>query len=422
MNRKPWERRLEDLAHILESCGATYFDPDLFRRNTNQFLQTARTVTFLIQKNKANIPGFVEWYQKNVIDAWEEDKLMQWAKDARNTIEKEGDLELNSELHVTLIFSYLEEEDIKIECGRDELLNAGVKKLIRFAQKKLPTGVSDAAAIKIERLWKTSKLTSHELLCALGYVYSRLFDCCWSLADHLGSHLPAHVLDPSEIDAFCNSVRKVQLVKLRDLQTYRFATRAHKLPEEDELPASVKDNAKTLIKALGYPTDFESTVNLYAGMAEVTFNQWGNHIPMLFLLGRDWSIQDMRSPSLEDQADKYLFWRALAESIKLQNPHGLFYIAEAWVRDLRKYPSLPIRNLPIRGEILKLVALDRDRNITIRSWPIERMSGNALPRLGPVTVADKSDQKAFFLVPVMRSMGMEPDFIQKWGYGKNSVI
>ncbi len=421
MNRKPWERRLEDLAHILASCGATYFDPDLFRRNTNQFLQTARTVTFILQKNKANIPEFDEWYQRNVIDAWEKDGLMQWAKDARNTVEKEGDLELNSELHIALIFSYLEEEDIKIECGRDELLNAGVKKLIRFAQKKLPTGVNDAAAIKIERLWKTSKLTSHELLCALGYVYSRLFDCCRSLANHLGGYLPARIPDPSEVGAFHDSARRVQLVKLRDLQSYRLATRVHKLPEEDEVPASIKDNVKGLLKTLGYPADFESIVNLYAGMAEVTFNQWGNHIPMLFLLRRDWSVQDMLSPSLEDQTDKYVFWRALAERIKIQKTHSLVYISEVWIRDFRKYPSQPIRNLPIRGEKLQLVALDRDGNRTIRSWQIERVSGNALPKLGPVTVADKSDQMTFFLVPAMRSMGIEPDFIPK-GYGKKGII
>jgi hypothetical protein len=36
-------------------CAATYFDHELFRLNTNQFLQTARTVTFLIQKNRERL-------------------------------------------------------------------------------------------------------------------------------------------------------------------------------------------------------------------------------------------------------------------------------------------------------------------------------------------------------------------------------
>lgn len=62
MQLKPWEKRLSDLSHILQSCAHTYFEPDLFRRNTNQFLQTARTVTFIIQKNKATIRDFDRWY------------------------------------------------------------------------------------------------------------------------------------------------------------------------------------------------------------------------------------------------------------------------------------------------------------------------------------------------------------------------
>jgi len=52
MTKKPWERRLKDLSHLLKCCIDTYFDPELFRLNLNQFLQTARTVTFIIQKNK----------------------------------------------------------------------------------------------------------------------------------------------------------------------------------------------------------------------------------------------------------------------------------------------------------------------------------------------------------------------------------
>jgi len=40
---KAWERRLKDLSHILVNCEKTYFEPELFRMNLNQFLQTART-------------------------------------------------------------------------------------------------------------------------------------------------------------------------------------------------------------------------------------------------------------------------------------------------------------------------------------------------------------------------------------------
>jgi hypothetical protein len=92
----PWERRLRDLARLLCNCGDTYFSPDLFRQNINQFLQTSRTVTFIIQKNKADVPAFDQWYQAQVLTSWAGDSVMTWAKDARNVIEKEGDLEMHS--------------------------------------------------------------------------------------------------------------------------------------------------------------------------------------------------------------------------------------------------------------------------------------------------------------------------------------
>ena len=182
---RPWERRLKDLARLLENCESTYFDPELFRMNTNQFLQTARTVTFIIQKNKASIPDFENWYQANVLDPWASDARMQWAKDSRNTIEKVGDLELHSSLSATLIIGYLEETDIHVDVGREELIGANIKRLIRFAEKKLPSGVSRDAVVKIERKWVANSLPEWELLTALAYVYGRAREVCQKLAKHL---------------------------------------------------------------------------------------------------------------------------------------------------------------------------------------------------------------------------------------------
>lgn len=185
----PWERRLKDLAQTLTNCERTYFDPELFRMNTNQFLQTSRTVTFLIQKHKVSIPSFDHWYTAHVLTPWLTDKVMIWAKDSRNQVEKEGDLEINSSLTVTLIFSYFDDQDFVVPCGREELVQANVKRLLRFAQRNLPTGVSDAAVVKIDRCWSANSLTDWELLHAFTYVYARIRGVCVALAHHLGSQL-----------------------------------------------------------------------------------------------------------------------------------------------------------------------------------------------------------------------------------------
>ncbi|MEP9827853.1 hypothetical protein, partial [Staphylococcus aureus] len=86
------------------------------------------------------------------------DKVMDWAKDSRNKIEKEGDLDLYSTLDMTLFWSYIVEQDAKISTGRIELLQAGTKRLVRLARKQLPSGVVDSAAVRIERKWVANTL------------------------------------------------------------------------------------------------------------------------------------------------------------------------------------------------------------------------------------------------------------------------
>lgn len=419
ISRKPWERRLEDLAHLLRGCSETYFAPDLFRRNTNQFLQTARTVTFIIQKNKAEIPEFDDWYRKQVLDGWAQDQVMTWAKDARNTIEKEGDLDINSTLNVSLIYSYLEEEDVTVPCGQNELLSAGVKQLIRFATKHLPKGIADAAGIRIERSWVTVGLDSFELLQALVYVYSRLYDCCKSLASHLGRFLPNSTPEPSELVALADLAKHVQLVKLRDLQSYHFETKEMHARKEDELPNEFKERVLGLTALLGKPHDFQSAVEYYRGMAQATFSQWQNHVAMLFLLNEDWSVQTMVGPLLTDQTDKYFFWRMIGERVRIQKPYCLVHTAEVWVRDLSKgYPELAMSELPIKGECLQTCLIDRDGNRSVTTWDICR-EGDGQSTLGPPLESYDSDKRLFFLLPAMRSMGVKPDFVGRRAANEN---
>lgn len=69
----PWRRRLGDYSQLLHQADHTYFEPDLFRLNAQNAIQTARTVTFLIKKNKSTIPDFEAWYQENVLDVFAAD-------------------------------------------------------------------------------------------------------------------------------------------------------------------------------------------------------------------------------------------------------------------------------------------------------------------------------------------------------------
>lgn len=102
------DRRLEDLHRFWHQAEEAYFDPDAFRVAIQAAIQTARTVTLVLQKNRRLIPDFDKWYEH-----WRQklasDALMAWMVDARNKIEKEGDLEAHSFVSSEIVASHLDE-------------------------------------------------------------------------------------------------------------------------------------------------------------------------------------------------------------------------------------------------------------------------------------------------------------------------
>lgn len=412
---KPWERRLTDLAQILKSCAASYFNPDLFRMNTNHFLQTARTVTFIIQKNKDKIPGYDTWYQTNVTVPWGDDELMRWAKDSRNTIEKEGDLELNSTLRLSLIFSYLEETDIGITCGKSELMTAGVKKLIRFAEKKMPTGVADAAAVKIERRWVTASLPEWELLHALGTVYGRIYACCRALASHLNSTLRRDIARPSDFEDIRDNARRVQYMKFSTRRVHSIEHRRVPFDRTAVPPQYVVDVLEATKH--GPPTNsLSGAIQFFSRMAKATLEKFGNHVPILILFNKEWQLIDFVSPQFLDQADKFIFWRTIAESVRCLNIFGIVWISESWIRRGIPDAATPTRLMPITGERLSVIGLDKTGGREAAAWNIKRDIGGASVSLEPIMQADIEELglQGFIFIPVLRAMGVpDPDYVRQ---------
>jgi hypothetical protein len=396
---QPWERRLADLAHILANCEATYFEPELFRRNANHFLQTARTVTFLIQKNKADIPAGDKWLDEHMREPWRADQRMRWAVESRNTIEKVGDLELHSVLDITLMAGYLEEEDVRIEVATDELLGANVRSLVRFAKAKMPSAVADNSMIRIERRWIANTLPDWELLSAFAYIFARHFEMCRQLSNYLQSPFPAAITVPASLDSSGNRARHVHYVMVRDgavghVTTERMSTdlTAFKPPAElrDFLDGRVGE---------GWPQSLEDLIDYHSGMAETTFRVHGNHMPMLFLYDADFKPVDYVTTNFEERRDKYLFWRSIASRVLILKPKVLIWVCEGWTRKKQFDKSFShedmlrsmgnIDDIPITGEFLGMSVVTDDGRIRERHWVIAR---------------DKSTEKASLVAPTEDSL------------------
>ncbi len=100
------DRRLEDAHQHWHRAEQAYFNPEPFRVAIQTAIQTLRTVTFILQNKKQNIPEFDAWYGD-----WQEklksDSLMRRMVEARNKIEKRGDLEVHSFVRAEIVASYL---------------------------------------------------------------------------------------------------------------------------------------------------------------------------------------------------------------------------------------------------------------------------------------------------------------------------
>jgi hypothetical protein len=99
-------RRLNQVNVHWHEALSVYFEPDRFRIAMQNCITTARSVTFILQNHKRAIPCFDEWYAP-----WQSrfgaDLIMRWAVQARNKIEKQGDLETLSQMRAELIAAYV---------------------------------------------------------------------------------------------------------------------------------------------------------------------------------------------------------------------------------------------------------------------------------------------------------------------------
>lgn len=399
-----WERRLTDLWLLLERCHATYMEPELFRLNTNQFLQTSRTVTFIVQKNKDSIPGFEAWYPP-IVAGWASDTVMSWAKDSRNKIEKEGDLELHSKLELTLFFTYLIEQDIRLSTGRTELLKAGTKRLLRFATKNLPSNVIESAAIKVERKWVANTLASWELLHAFSYIYTTLYRMCQELAIQLDTKIDSAVPHPTDLYPDRQRACQIKYLKLSNLRvhtqhTYRIDADPTYTPPAKMAAANMRDkfaNAKTT----------EGMFDTLTEMAELIFEHDGYHIPMTYLFDEKMNVVDYIPVHFVDQVEKYIFWRDVADRVTATKAKMVASIGEAWIRDLKHYYTQRLTDLPIIGERLFVNVLDSTGWFRTASWDILRPDKGAKPTLKRVPEDDEFKEKTpFYFAPVLRAFGI----------------
>lgn len=166
------ERRLRDSFYHWRDLEKSYFSPDRFRIVLNTLIQETRNVTFILQKNKAKIPGFEQWY-----DSWRErmksDEILKWAVDSRNVITKQGDLETHSMCLVKFTSGWDDKSTFEFRANPLAKPSKITEEVISHVPRFL---ITEEALICIERRWIDSRLPNLELLQATAHVLLILTD------------------------------------------------------------------------------------------------------------------------------------------------------------------------------------------------------------------------------------------------------
>lgn len=397
---KSWEKRLRDLVYSYRNCSENYFEPEVFRINLNSFLQTARTVTFIIQKHKNEIIDFENWYNNNVLELIKFDNIMEWAKNSRNKIEKQGDLEIYSLAKASLVFSYFENEDIEIN-GCHNLIDIGVKRLIRFARVKLPTAVSTSSVIKVERRWVSKDLPNYELLYVLSVIYSRLYDICKKLTEYLGYAFDMNIPEPSTLSNFGMEGRYIKYIKMSDMGEYNIF---HHMIKYDgtKIPKIIEDNLVDFKEQLNTNCSLMDLVNYHAGIAEIIFEHSGFHISIVFLFDNNNQVLTMEAFEPKDQVEKFIFWRMMADKVYLLKAKSLIFVCEAWERQRVTNDYTPISKFPIIGEKLMITGINSKDFYSV-SWDIYTDKKENKKSLINKTKFNTSDGNNY-IIPVVRAM------------------
>ena len=385
-----WNRRLKDLSFLLESCERTYFEPELFRMNANQFLQTSRTITFLIQKNKKKVPGFDSWYSKAVIEPWARDSVMLWSKNSRNKIEKQGDIDYHSTLIGTLIYSYFQREDISsvFTPNDKDKLWLKVTGMIKYIKPRMTQEAFENSVIRIERKWVANSLPDWELLQAFCYIYSQQHKVCRSLQRQIDGGGDLDVPEPSEVDFRARGNRQVAYISSVDGALHRFSSISIKRDPDFKIDEETKnkllgfdDHNGTLVGALASSTRFAETIFSTTGQFFHSLLMYDDSGNCLFYGGTEYS----------GLAAKHLFWRMLGEQIISLSPSVFVVTSESWIRDFSdKSPHIKIKDRPIIGEKLSVTVLDKYLDAAEVTWKIERDQNGKAELSEPEYCMDRS--------------------------------
>jgi hypothetical protein len=389
-------KRLEDAHRLWHQALESYPDADAFVTNVNALISGLRTVTWVLQASFKRVAGFEAWYAP-VQREMRDDAVMRWAVEARNRIEKVGDLELQSTARVSVIASWHLPPAYEFEVPP---LASPHEIAMLLAARSVPAHLRDKGVMRVERRWVTVGLPDREILDACAYVYSTLARIVRD-AEQRFARGKARGLDPTPLGMDAGPQARSAILHLESGKFLSLAVRYEETVEgeADEVEARYGDMLRSIPRPDG---TFAGRVKWHHAAARGMFLRDAGHITVAFLYRYGHRIGIVQVEA-EDQQEKYILLEDLARQAAATGADEVILTAESWSASMlpASDPDAALRpsERKDRGESVLTQGITRDGLATTLVSPVRRMG----ERIELGEVAEATDSWPLTLMPTWRA-------------------
>jgi hypothetical protein len=332
--------------------------------------------------------------------------------DARNRIEKQGDLESLSWVRAEIIASHLDEgprEDIPAE------LFEGPKQILdRVPKNALGEHIFKDGVLRIERRWVENSLPDYELLDAVAIAYGHLSLLVADAHRQMGLPEPTVATENGELpyDRAMAGGRMPCMIGHNENRLLDIWIATEKpLQFEAHRVTLDRKTAEEAAKRYGIEKthdrrderDPRSHARYFFEMARRMFLHDGHHVFMVMIF-KDGQPIDFREVRIKEHGQKYVFMRGLANEVLRMGGDAVLTISEVWHAEVNStFAYRRVVDMPNREEGLAATLVMKDGEPLHLHAKIDRFGDKI--ELGETVETEGGSHYAF--APVYAAWGRE---------------
>jgi len=298
------------------------------------------------------------------------DEVLCWLHQARNVIVKQKDLELHS-VATARVRAWEDASRLEFQISPFITTEQIAKDLIRLHVVKAPEPIADYAILSVERKWVVNDLSHYELLDVIAHGYKFFQELLFDAHEKakLNMHLCREQYDPKHESPFtpCMSItRDDRSVNVKLKTGEIFAKVAFDdlkgITDNPRVQEKIKERYAGIKPALPECAgDIFELGRILNERAKQMLAIDGTHATIFFLYYPDGGC-NILAIQPDDQSEKYVLIRTVADQVTQTKASGVIAISEVWaiLEEERSGYKLPAEH-PSRKEALQVTIVNKEK-------------------------------------------------------------